>query len=59
MSAHDNPEEYVENYIGYTFENHSILKEAVRQPENRRLGMLAYNVTGMVVLDTWYRDARA
>ncbi|KAL4816947.1 hypothetical protein BDW67DRAFT_184402 [Aspergillus spinulosporus] len=55
MSAHDNPEEYVEKYIGYNFKNHSILKEAVRQPENRRLGMLGDKVIGTVILDTWYR----
>lgn len=55
MSAHEYPEEYVEKYIWYNTKNHSILEEAVRQPENRRLGMLGDKVIGMVILGAWYR----
>lgn len=55
MTAHDNPAQYVENYIGYTFKNHAILEEAVTQFSNRRLGFLGDKIVGLLLLDAWYR----
>ncbi|KAL4779649.1 hypothetical protein BJX76DRAFT_361578 [Aspergillus varians] len=57
MSAHKNknPEQYVENYIGYTFKDRAILREAVEQSENKRLGFLGDKVIGLLLLDAWYR----
>ncbi|KAL4800154.1 hypothetical protein BDV19DRAFT_384514 [Aspergillus venezuelensis] len=55
MDAHDHPEEYVEEYIGYTFKNHKFIEEAVKRPENRRLGMLGDKIVGILLLDEWYR----
>lgn len=53
MNAHDNPAQYVENYIGYTFNDYAILEEAVSQFNNRRLN-LGDKVVGLLLLDAWY-----
>lgn len=55
MTTHDNPAQYVQKYIGYSFRDHAIVEEAVSRTKNKRLGFLGDKVVGLLLLDAWYR----
>ncbi|KAL2838696.1 hypothetical protein BJX68DRAFT_248713 [Aspergillus pseudodeflectus] len=46
----------VEGRIDCTFQDQTLLEEALNPPGNKRLGLLSDKVIGLVLLDDWYRS---
>jgi dsRNA-specific ribonuclease len=45
----------VEGRIDYTFQDQTLLEEALSPPGNKRLGLLGDKAIGLILLDDWYR----
>jgi dsRNA-specific ribonuclease len=45
----------VEGRDDYTFQDQTLLEEALSPPGNKRLGLLGDKAIGLILLDDWYR----
>lgn len=45
----------IEEILGYTFQDPTIVYEAVSRERNQRLAFLGDKVVGLILLDIWYR----
>jgi dsRNA-specific ribonuclease len=58
MDNQDDPDG-AERAIEYTFRDHHILEEALKQSRNKRLAFLGDKVAGLMLIDHWYRSGQS
>jgi ribonuclease-3 len=48
-----------ERAIEYTFRDHDILEEALKQNKNKRLAFLGDKVAALMIIDHWYGSGQS